>query len=226
MKGRAIDLGHVAYTPAWDLQKRLAEEVIDGGQDTLLFVEHDSVMTLGASFLAENLLLDELQLNDLGIDVVQTDRGGDVTYHGPRQLVVYPVFDIRKHGHDLHKWMRDLETVIMKTVAHFGLQGERKPDVNTGVFVNDKKIAAIGVKVRKWVNLHGIALNCDNDLTEFIYINPCGITTHGVTSLSRETGEVITIEAARPVVKSAFEDVFGMELQYVDVGELLSENDA
>ena len=226
MKGRAIDLGHMAYTPAWDVQKRMADEVIGGGPDTLLFVEHDHVMTLGASFQPNNLLLGEKQLNELGIDVVRTDRGGDVTYHRPRQLVIYPVFDIRKHGHDLHKWLRDLEEVVIRTVAQFGLEGERKPDVNTGVFVNGKKIAAIGVKVRKWVNLHGIALNCDNDLKEFSHINPCGITTHGVTNLSNESGGRTTIEDARPVVKGAFEDVFGIELQYVDVGELLAEHDA
>ena len=226
MKGRTFDLGHMAYTPAWDVQKRVAEEVIGGGRDTLLFVEHDHVMTLGASFQPENLLLSEMRLNELGIEVVRTDRGGDVTYHGPRQLVIYPVFDVRRHGHDLHKWLRDLEEVVIRTVARFGLEGVRKPDVNTGVFVNGKKIAAIGVKVRKWVSLHGIALNCDNDLKGFSHINPCGVTTHGVTNLSNESGCLITVEDARPVVKGAFEEVFGIELKHVDVGELLSEHDA
>lgn len=226
MKGRAINLGHMAYKPTWELQKRAAREVITGGPDTLLFVEHDRVITLGASFQPENLLLTEQQLSEKGVETVRTDRGGDVTYHGPKQLVVYPIFDIGRHGRDLHKWLRDLEAVIMKTVAHYGLEGERKPDINTGVFVNGSKIAAIGVKVRKWVNLHGIAMNCNNDLKEFGYINPCGITTHGVTSLTLETGREITIEDARPVVKSAFEEVFGIELDDVEMSELLTQHDA
>ncbi|MCH7945618.1 MAG: lipoyl(octanoyl) transferase LipB [Armatimonadetes bacterium] len=225
MRGRSIDLGRMGYVVAWDVQRRIANDVIAGGEDTLLFVEHDPVMTLGASFQAENLLLPEEEYARRGIQVVRTDRGGDVTYHGPRQLVVYPIFDVGRHGRDLHKWMRGLEETIIRTLAHFGLSGERS-DVNTGVWAGDKKIAAIGVKVRKWVSLHGIALNCDNDLKEFSHINPCGITTHGVTNLSIESGESVSIKDALPVVKGAFEEVFEMELQYVDVGELLSEHDA
>ncbi len=216
MKGRAIDLGHMAYVPAWDAQKAIADGVINGGPDTLLFVEHDPVMTLGASFHDDNLLLPLDEYENRGIEVVRTDRGGDVTYHGPNQLVVYPVFDLHRHGKDLHKWMRDLEETVIVAARHFGIEAYREPSVNTGVWASGKKMAAIGVKVRKWVSVHGIAINCDNDLAPFGLIVPCGIKTHGVTSLSIEAGRPITIEDARPVVKGAFEEVFGLLLEDVE----------
>lgn len=222
MKGRAINLGQMSYVPAWEVQKQIAEEVIAGGPDTLLFVEHDAVMTLGASFHDENLLLPLSEYEKHGIEIVRTDRGGDVTYHGPKQLVVYPIFDIRRHGKDLHKWMRDLEQAVIRAAAEFGVQAHREPSVNTGVWSNGRKFAAIGIKVRKWVSLHGIAINCDNDLSPFGLIVPCGIKTHGVTSLSKETGRQITIEDARPVVQGAFETVFGLCLENVDVAEVLA----
>ena len=225
MRGRAINLGRMPYVQAWDVQRRIADEVIAGGEDTLLFVEHDPVMTLGASFQAENLLLPGEEYARRGIQVVRTDRGGDVTYHGPRQLVVYPIFDVGRHGRDLHKWMRGLEETIIRAMAHFGLSGSRS-DVNTGVWAGDKKVAAIGIKVRKWVSLHGIALNCDNDLKQFDLIVPCGVGTHGVTSLTAEAGRTITIEDALPAVKGAFEEVFGLSLQEVERSEVLAENDA
>jgi lipoate-protein ligase B len=222
MNARVLDLGRMAYVPAWDVQKEVAEEVIAGAPDTLVFVEHDPVMTLGASFHDENLLLPREEYENRGIQVVRTDRGGDVTYHGPNQLVVYPVFDIRRHGRDLHKWMRDLEETVIVAAKEFGIEAEREPSVNTGVWANKKKLAAIGVKVRKWVSVHGIAINCDNDLAPFGLIVPCGITTHGVTSLSQESGRTITTEDARPAVKGAFEKVFGLRFQDVQRSELLA----
>ena len=222
MKGRVIDLGRMAYTPAWEVQKSIAEEIIEGGPDTLLFVEHDPVLTLGASFHEENLLLPATEYQKYGIEVTRTDRGGDVTYHGPNQLVVYPIFDIRRHGKDLHKWMRDLEEAVIVAARVFGIEGEREPNVNTGVWSNGKKFAAIGIKVRKWVSIHGIAINCDNDLSPFGLIVPCGIKTHGVTSLSQESGRQVTIDDARPAVKDAFEKVFGLSLENVDVAEVLA----
>ena len=222
MKGLAIDLGHMAYGPAWEAQRQVAESVIAGGPDTLLFVEHDPVMTLGASFHEDNLLLPPAEYEKRGIEVVRTDRGGDVTFHGPRQLVVYPIFDLPRHGKDLHKWMRDLEETVIVAARAFGVEAEREPSVNTGVWVRGKKVAAIGVKVRKWVSLHGIAVNCDNDLSPFELIVPCGVRTHGVTSLTREAGRPVTIEDARPVVKGAFEEVFSLSLQDVERTEALA----
>lgn len=221
-KGRVLDLGRMAYCPAWEVQKGVAEDVIAGGPDTLIFVEHDPVMTLGASFHESNLLLPIAEYEQRGIEVVRTDRGGDVTYHGPNQLVVYPIFDIKRHGRDLHKWMRDLEEAVILAAASFGVSGEREPSVNTGVWSRGRKFAAIGIKVRKWVSLHGIAINCDNDLSPFGLIVPCGIKTHGVTSLSSEAGRAITIEDVRPVVQGAFEEVFGLSLDHVEPAEVLA----
>jgi lipoate-protein ligase B len=213
MKGQLIDLGRKGYLEAWEYQKQTAEEVLAGDRpDTLIFVEHPPVLTLGASFHEENLLLSLEEYEKRGIEVIRTDRGGDVTFHGPKQLVIYPIFNLNNHGRDLHRWMRDLEETIIRTCAAFGLEAGRFPP-NTGVWIDHRKTAAIGVKVRKWVSLHGIALNCDNDLSPFSLIVPCGIKDHPVTSLSEETGRQVTKEDARPKVEQAFSDVFGLEFE-------------
>ncbi|MFM9873989.1 MAG: lipoyl(octanoyl) transferase LipB [Fimbriimonadaceae bacterium] len=206
---RIVDLGRLGYEAAWERQLEIHAEVMAGAADTLVFVEHDPVLTLGANFHEVNLLLDQAGYAARGIDVIKTDRGGDVTYHGPGQLVIYPIFDIKQHGQDLHRWMRDLEETMILTSREFGVSAGRKADVNTGAWVGDKKIAAIGVKVKKWVNLHGIAINCDNDLRVFDLIVPCGVVGHGVTSLSAEVGREVGIEEVKPVVVAAFESVFG-----------------
>lgn len=210
--GRVLDLGRLAYVPAWDIQREVHEEVLSGAPDTLILVEHEPVLTLGASFHAENLLLGEHEYRARGIDVVTTDRGGDVTYHGPGQLVCYPIFDLRRHGRDMHRWMRQLEEAMIQTCAAFGVEAYRKPDVNTGAWVGDSKIAAIGVKVRKWVSLHGTALNCDNELDAFSLIVPCGIRSHGVTSLTRATGRPVTVAEAKSAAIDAFASVFELKM--------------
>lgn len=204
------ELGCLGYEAAWDIQKQVHAEILAGERDdTLILVEHPAVLTLGASFHEENLLLTREEYAARGIEVIRTDRGGDVTFHGPNQLVIYPIFDLRRHGKDLHKWLRDLEEAIVLTCRAFGLEGARS-SVNTGVWINDRKVAAIGIKVSKWVSLHGIALNCSNDLSPFELIVPCGIQTHGVTSLSREAGQEIGIEEAKPKIFESFETVFGV----------------
>jgi lipoyl(octanoyl) transferase len=205
---RVLDLGRLGYQAAWDRQLEVHQAVLDGGEDCLIFVEHDPVLTLGANFHEENLLLTREQYGERGIDVIRTDRGGDVTYHGPGQLVIYPIFDLTRHGKDLHKWMRDLEETMIVTCREFGVTAGRLSDVNTGAWVGNRKIAAIGVKVRRWVSLHGIAINCSNDLGDFDLIVPCGVIGHGVTSLSREVGTEVGIEEVKPVVVKAFEEVF------------------
>ena len=202
------DLGTLAYKVAWEVQKQVNECVQNGASDTLLLVRHPRVLTLGANFHDENLLLPVTEIEERGFEIIRTDRGGDVTYHGPGQLVIYPIFDIARHGRDLHRWMRDLEETMLLTLAHFGLTGRRFPP-HTGAWIGDRKVAAIGVKVRRWVNLHGIALNCDADLSDFDLIVPCGIQDYGVTSLSRELGRTVTVEEAIPPIVYAFERVFG-----------------
>jgi lipoyl(octanoyl) transferase len=215
-----VDLGHMAYTPCAALQKLVLEAVVDKRlPSTLLFVEHDAVLTLGANFHEENLLLTSQEYAERGIDVQRTDRGGDVTFHGPRQLVIYPIFDVREFGKDLHRWLRDLEETVIRALAELGLDGYRFPP-NTGVWVGDRKVAALGIKVSRWVSMHGIALNCDNDLGPFELIVPCGIQGYGVTSVSELLGRPFTIEDAKPLVAASFEQVFGIEFKPVGLDEL------
>lgn len=209
MRAIVRDLGFLGYQEAWETQKQVAEEVIAGAPDALLLVEHPPVLTLGASFHAENLLFSREQIEAKGVQVHATDRGGDVTYHGPGQLVMYPIFDVSRHGKDLHKWLRDLEETQIQLLAGLGIEARRFAP-HTGAWVGDEKVAAIGVKIRKWVSLHGIALNCSNDLKEFGLIIPCGISSYGVTSVSRLLGRNFSIEDAKPLAVRAFESVFGL----------------
>lgn len=200
-----MDLGRVPFEPCVELQTQVLEEVLAGNRpDTLILVEHDPVLTLGASFHQENLLLTPEAYAARGISISKTDRGGDVTYHGPGQLVAYPIFDLTHRGKDLHKWLRDLEQVVMDVVDSFGLQSRRFPP-NTGVWVEDRKICAMGVKVRRWVSMHGIAINCNSNLAPFGMIIPCGIRSHGVTSLSLELGREVTTDEVKPRLIQAFQ---------------------
>ena len=202
-----IDLGRLEYRAAWERQLEIAEQVMAGGPDTLVFVEHPPVLTLGANFHEENLLHPREWYEERGIAIHKTDRGGDVTYHGPNQLVIYPIYDVSRHGKDLHRWIRALEETMLLTLSRFGIEGRRFPP-HTGAWVGDRKVAAIGVKVKKWVSLHGIALNCDNDLRVFESFVPCGIEGYGVTSLSEELGRRVGIYEVQPIVADAFRAEF------------------
>lgn len=202
------DLGRMRYRPTAELQQELLEQVVEGSaQPTLLFVEHEPVLTLGANFHEENLSLPRREYLARGIEIESTNRGGDVTYHGPGQLVIYPIFPLDLVGRDLHRWMRDLEETMLRTLESFGIEGRRFPP-HTGAWIGDKKVAAIGVKVRRWVSMHGIALNCDNDLEVFDLFVPCGIRGFGVTSLTEALGRQTGIEDVKPAVVRAFEAVF------------------
>lgn len=202
-----LDLNRMDYLAAWEVQLKVAQQVQDGGEDTLIFVEHPAVLTLGANFHEENLLHSRDVYSQHGIAIHRTDRGGDVTYHGPDQLVIYPIFNLARHGKDLHRWLRNLEETMIETCASYGLESRRFPP-HTGVWIEDRKVAAIGIKVKRWVSIHGIALNCSNDLSVFDLIVPCGIQGYGVTSLSEASGRRITVEDVKPVVRASFEHVF------------------
>jgi len=210
---RLVDLGHLAYGPTAAIQLQTLDQVANReAPSTLFFVEHDPVLTLGANFHPENLLLSKAEYEAKDIELTATERGGDVTFHGPNQLVIYPIFNVAEFGRDLHQWLRDLEETMILTCKHFGLKAERN-NINTGAWINNRKVAAIGIKVRRWVSMHGIALNCSNDLTPFDLIVPCGVKGYGVTSLSQEAGREITIENAKPVVVTAFEQVFRLTIR-------------
>jgi lipoyl(octanoyl) transferase len=204
---RVLDLGQMGYQAAWDRQLEIHAEVLEGGEDTLILVEHPAVFTLGANFHPESLRFSEAELIAKGNEIVRTDRGGDVTFHGPNQQVIYPIFDLNRHGKDLHRFIRNLEETMLLTLREFGVEGRRFPP-HTGAWVGDEKVAAIGIKVKRWVSVHGIALNCNNDLEPFSWIVPCGIEGYGVTSLSQILGREVTINDAQPVIVRAFETVF------------------
>ncbi|MEI8281046.1 MAG: lipoyl(octanoyl) transferase LipB [Armatimonadota bacterium] len=202
-----VSLGRISFQDALARQLDILAQVQAGAEDTLLLLEHDPVLTLGASFQPENLLHPADWYEAKGIQVLPTDRGGDITYHGPGQLVAYPIFDVAKHGQDLHRWMRDLEQTVIQALQEFDLNGERL-DINSGVWINEKKVCAIGIKIKRWVSMHGIAINCNPDLSPFSTIVPCGIRSHGVTSISQELGRIVTVEDFAPALLRGFESVF------------------
>lgn len=204
MKFETLDLGLMAYAECTIRQREILEQVAAGEKlSTLIFVQHPPVLTLGANFHSANLLHPLAAYEKMGIEVLQTDRGGDVTYHGPGQLVIHPIFDLRPLGQDLHLWLRQLEEVVIQSIASVGVFGHRFAP-HTGVWVDNEKIAAIGIKVRRWVSMHGIALNCDIDLAPFETIIPCGIEGFGVTSLTKVVGRPVSPEEMKPAVESAF----------------------
>ena len=176
--------------------------------DTLILLEHPHTYTLGRRGRMDDILVDQTDLEHLGIEVHHTDRGGEVTYHGPGQLVGYPIIDLRRWGGGPLKYVRALEQVIAETLAEFGIEGtsEGRP---TGVWVEDRKIAAIGVKVGRRVTTHGFALNVSTDLSYFQHIVPCGMPSAQVTSVSLELGERVCIADVVPIVVEKFGEVFG-----------------
>jgi lipoyl(octanoyl) transferase len=205
--------GIVAYADGLELQKQLVERRRAGEiPDTLVLLEHPHVITLGTSAHRENILIDDAEGQLLGIDVFDTGRGGDVTYHGPGQLVGYPILDLKPDRCDLHRYVRDLEEVLIRALASFGIDAGRKEGL-TGAWVGDEKIAAIGVRVSSgWITSHGFALNVATDLSYFGSIVPCGITQYGVTSLGRLGGGAPAMTAVEDAVVHAFCDIFGRQL--------------
>ncbi len=179
--------GLVAYQDAWQLQQRIAERVRCGGGESLVLLEHPPTYTLGARGNAEHLLLSHEALASRGAEVHRTDRGGDVTFHGPGQLVGYPIINIRRYGEGPSWYVRTLEAVLIDVLARFGIDAARSPR-NHGVWVGNAKIAAIGVRVSRGITTHGFALNVSTDLAYFQHIVPCGLVDAGVTSMAALTG--------------------------------------
>ena len=187
------------------------EEVVGGcGPDTLLLLEHPHTYTLGRRGREDDILIEQSELDRLGIEVHHTDRGGEVTYHGPGQIVGYPIIDLRRWRGGPLKYVRALEQVIIEALAEFGIVGAAEGHP-TGVWVEDRKIAAIGVKVGRRVTTHGFALNVSTDLSYFQHIVPCGIPMAQVTSVSRELGETVSVDEVIPVVVEKFGKVFGFK---------------
>ncbi|MGH2458987.1 MAG: lipoyl(octanoyl) transferase LipB, partial [Chloroflexota bacterium] len=210
---RLLRLGLVDYEVAWDLQRRAVAARIAGEiPDLLILLEHPHVYTLGRGGHAGNVLLDDAALARVGARLFWVDRGGDVTYHGPGQLVGYPIVHLARLGKDVHAHLRRIEETLIRALADFGIEGHRDPEY-TGVWVGDEKIAAIGVRVSHWVSSHGFALNVNPDLGYFANIIPCGIRHKGVTSLVKLLGRPVSRGEAEIAVVRHFEAVFGVEVE-------------
>ena len=225
------DLGQMRYLPCWNYQEEIFKTVIarkiarrDEGENTelplptsrLLFVEHPHVLTLGKSGDAENVLVNPARLAELGVDYFPINRGGDITYHGPGQLVAYPILDLNQYFTDIHKYFRTLEEAVIRTCADFGIEAGRI-DGLTGVWVDvekgfgARKICAFGVKCSRWVTMHGLALNVNSDLNFFNLIVPCGITDRGVTSISKEIGREVELDEVKPKLYAHLKELFDWE---------------
>lgn len=226
------DLGHAPYKETWDFQEELFERNVqrklqnrlegkadgEGTEDVLLFVEHPHVYTLGKSGDIFHLLVSEEKLKEIGATYYPINRGGDITYHGPGQIVGYPLLDLEHFFTDIHKYMRYLEEAIIRTIAHYGIVGGRI-DSLTGVWLDiddpkkARKIAALGVKCSRWLTMHGFAFNVNTDLNYFNHIVPCGITDKKVTSLSNELGHEMDMDEVKRILLQELADVFQFEIQ-------------
>ena len=224
------DLGIIDYQKSWDYQTQLFDAILaekmqnrKDNQETastpnyLLLCQHPHVYTLGKSGSMDNLLLSEKEMQEKNIDFYKINRGGDITYHGFGQIVGYPILDLDNFSTDIHWYMRSLEEVIIRSIADFGLQGERLEGF-TGVWLdtksNPRKICAMGVKTSRWVTMHGFALNANTDLSFFDYIIPCGIKDKSVTSLAQELGAEVQIKDLETSILKYFEEVFEAKICY------------
>jgi len=214
MDGHVVHLGETPYLEAWWLQREVAAAVKSGTRpDTVIFLEHTPVVTLGRRTDDDELHLPA----GAAVEVVETDRGGKSTFHGPGQLVCYPILDLNRHGRDVRKYCRDLEESLIQTVAAFGIEATRI-DGLTGVWLErpPRKIASIGVHISRWVTTHGYALNVDLDPAPFTeWITACGLEDAAFTTMARELDRQITVDEVRPAAAAAIADVFGLELEEV-----------
>lgn len=222
------DLGKMNYPEAWDYQESLLQKNVEiktrvrsgeaageeaGTLNYLLFVEHPPVYTIGKSGHEENVLFNEAEMSARGIRFFRTNRGGDITFHGPEQIVGYPILDLEKFGTDIGKYLRNLEEVIIRTLGDYSIRGERSKG-ETGVWIEpgipgrERKIAALGVRCSRWITMHGFAFNINTDLSYFEGIIPCGIRNKRVSSLASELGRNIDLAEVKTCLKSHFEEVF------------------
>jgi len=204
-----MDTGLTAYEDAVGLQKEFVRKRRLGEiRDSLLIAEHKNVFTIGRSSVRNNLLIGEDALNRSGISVVRSDRGGDITFHGPGQIIIYPIIDLKKRAMDLHRYLRDLEDVAIGFLNSFFIPSGRW-EGRTGVWTSGKKIAFIGIAASNWITYHGLSINVNCDLGSFSMMNPCGMTDIEVTSMKQVLGNDISIERAKAGIISNFERIFG-----------------
>ena len=212
MNVQVRDLGLCAYDEVWNLQKEIQAQRIAGeSEDTLLLVEHEPVYTLGKN-ADKNHLLQHYPDN---VQIFQIERGGDITFHGPGQLVGYPILDLHNYKKSVSWYMRSLEQVIINTLQKYGIKGEQKEDL-TGVWIKDKKIAAFGVRISRWVTMHGFALNVNTDMQYYEGIIPCGILKYGVTSMEKLLNHEVNMKDVKNTLISSFKNVFMNNIHLID----------
>jgi lipoate-protein ligase B len=216
-----VRLGRMGYEECLELQREVARQRISGAipEDVLLLVEHPPVVTLGRSSKQKNLVSTPAYLASRGVELFEVERGGDVTFHGPGQLVGYPIFDLKRHRQDLHWYLRSVEEALIRTLSQYGISAERSTGY-TGVWTNGRKIASIGVHARDWVTWHGFALNVTTDLSYFDLIVPCGIVGVEMTSIAKETGSMPELDSVSDIVAREFAALF--DLSVVDVDNVLA----
>ena len=212
-------LGRTQYRQCWETQRELFSRRLAGEiPDTLLLTEHEHVYTLGRGAREEHLLADADGLRACGADVVHVDRGGDITYHGPGQLIAYPILDLSGHGRDLDVYLRRLEEVVIGLLGRLGMRASCLPGY-TGVWVSGDKICAIGIKASRWVTMHGLALNVTTDLSYFRRIIPCGIFERGVTSVQDATGIAHSLTTMENLFIDEFAERFGCDVVQESLAE-------
>ena len=215
-----LELGTIPYREAWDLQRSLVGAVSQGAvPETVVFLEHPPVITLGRRTSEGELHVPE----GTEVEIVETDRGGKSTYHGPGQLVCYPILDLRLHGEDVKKYVRELEEALIRTIAPFGLDGVRfEGDNMSGVWLHrpPRKIASIGIHISKWITSHGYALNVDLDLAPFTeWITACGLAEASFTTIAREVGRHVAVQEVRPYARDAIAEVFELDFEPLPADE-------
>ena len=220
-KGYIIDLGLIDYQKAWDLQRRLWLRRVEGElPDLLLLLEHPHVFTLGRQGNRSHLKVSEEVMDAMKISIFHVERGGDVTYHGPGQMVIYPIFNLKDYGYRLIRYIGQLEEVILSVLNDFEIEGRRDPS-NRGVWVGRDKIASIGVTVKRWVSFHGLALNCATDLKYFDLIDPCGLQGKRMTSIERILGKKISKDRLTEKVCFYFKKTFQRNWEEKRLEELM-----
>ena len=213
-----LNLETVPYEEAFALQKRLVAMRSEGIiRDTLILLEHPPVFTVTRKATLKNILVSPDELQDKGISVCETNRGGDITYHGPGQIVGYPIMNLKDHGKDLHKYIRNIEEILISLLMDYGIAANRDK-ANPGVWIRDEKIAAIGIAVKSsWTTMHGFAFNVSPDLNHYSLIVPCGITNKGVTSLSKLLGTSIPMNEVREKLIHHYAEVFNLRTRKISL---------
>lgn len=221
MKIDVINLGRMEYAKALEMQQEKWEKVSrEEERDTLFLVEHPPVLTLGVRGKKENILVPEEQLIKLGVSIQQVSRGGDVTYHGPGQIVGYPVMNLKHFGRDIHYYVERIENTFIKLLKDdYGITAERGDKTYTGVWVGNNKITAIGIQVKRWTTMHGFAFNVNTDLSHFNWIVPCGLSDRGVTSLEKLTNQKQDMEKLFRRTAEVFCESFGVTPNFMEFRE-------